>query len=409
MLSASNDGVLQTGQADGTNKPICTEYSRLNCAAWSPDGHQIASAGYDGCVRLWRRGGTPGPMSPGTRNAVWAITCNPRAGQVGFSTDDDIVRIWRSDGTPDRSLSGISDGDRIRSMAWSPNGEQLATGRSGIIRLWKSNATAGPVLKGHQHSVHGLAWSPDGKQLASASWDKSVRLWSADGKSGPVLEGHKQPVFSVAWHPRGRQLASVALDGTLRFWSSDGTAGNAFGNSKEGYWLSSVSWSPNGEWLATGGDDVKLWHADGRPGPVLKYRWGQSEDTDEVSWSPDGRLLASAGHDATVGVWQSDGTRRLVLCGHRGAVRALTWADGGNRLLSGDDGGMVRMWNVEDGTTVWTAICLKENRHVTFSPIGEILHGHPKVIEDELVYLVEQPNRALEILKPSEFKQRAGR
>ncbi|HPM80247.1 MAG TPA: hypothetical protein PLF81_06080 [Candidatus Anammoximicrobium sp.] len=46
---------------------------------------------------------------------------------------------------------------------------------------------------------------------------------------------------------------------------------------------------------------------------------------------------------------------------------------------------------------------------MTFSATGEIVHGHPKVIEEELVYLLEQPDGTSELLKPSEFAQRTGR
>ena len=44
----------------------------------------------------------------------------------------------------------------------------------------------------------------------------------------------------------------------------------------------------------------------------------------------------------------------------------------------------------------------------TFSPTGEILNGHPKV-EAEQVYLVEPPDGPSGLLKPSEFRKRAGR
>ena len=61
------------------------------------------------------------------------------------------------------------------------------------------------------------------------------------------------------------------------------------------------------------------------------------------------------------------------------------------------------MWDTETGQAVWTAICLRDERHVTFGPTGEILHGHPRVIEDELVYLIAKADGSSEILKPSEF------
>jgi WD40 repeat protein len=98
-----------------------------------------------------------------------------------------------------------------------------------------------------------------------------------------------------------------------------------------------------------------------------------------------------------------------LLRGHFGGVKALTWAPDGKRLASGDVGGMVRVWNVETGTVEWSAIRLRGDRSVVFSPTGEILYGHPKVIEEDLIYLLEPPGGPIELLKPSEFNKRAGR
>jgi WD40 repeat protein len=292
-------------------------------------------------------------------------------------------------------------------LAWSPDGQRLASGDSNaIIHLWTNDGRTSQLLKGHEGIVSALAWSADGQRLASGGWDKTVRLWSAEGVTGPVLQGHQDTVSAVAWHPDGMQLASASLDETVRFWEVSGTAGDVIEVAKGRAQFQSICWSPNGELLATGGSwGVELWQRDGKPGRSLN---GPIENTPAVAWSPDSRCLASGHESGKVLLWRPDATSGSVLRGHMGLVNALAWP-GNGRLISGDLGGTLRMWNVETGTTEWTAICLKENRHVTFSPTGEILHGHPKVIEEELVYLVEPPDGPIELLKPSEFKKRAGR
>ncbi len=78
-----------------------------------------------------------------------------------------------------RILSGHTD--NVYSVAWSPDGNNLAAGTSGgdfTLLLW--NAASGQYLRalsGHTQMVTSVAWSPDGKTLASASRDKTVRLW----------------------------------------------------------------------------------------------------------------------------------------------------------------------------------------------------------------------------------------
>lgn len=77
------------------------------------------------------------------------------------------------------------------------------------------------VLRGHDDRIRGVAWSPDGQRLATASSDRTVRIW--DGESGAeiiVVGAHTGGVESVSWSPDGRRIASAARDGTSRIWDA---------------------------------------------------------------------------------------------------------------------------------------------------------------------------------------------
>ena len=146
---------------------------------------------------------TPGPPTPGPSLSVaWS----PDGLQLASGAADATVRLWghADAGTP-ALLKGQSDAGRA--LAWSPDGTQLATAGATI---W-DRATGRVVhqLRGHTDGVMAICWSPDGSRLATASRDKTVRIW--DARSGALLRvllKHDDWVWSVDWSPDGSRLAS---------------------------------------------------------------------------------------------------------------------------------------------------------------------------------------------------------
>src|SRR5262249_38682643 len=82
--------------------------------------------------------------------------------------------------------------------------------------------TRRPTLQGHKDFIARIAWSPDGQTLASGSFDRTIKVWDPHGGVlRRTLEGHTLNIHSVAWSQDGQQLASGSWDKTIKVWDID--------------------------------------------------------------------------------------------------------------------------------------------------------------------------------------------
>src|SRR5260370_4137871 len=137
----------------------------------------------------------------------------------------------------------------------------------------------------------------------------------------------------------------------------------------------SVAFSPNGIYLAMGGETGQVSLRRVKDGAPLFTVMGHTKIVWSLAFSPDSTLLASGGHDSMVKVWEvGRGQCLRTLQGHSKWVRSVTFHPDGNLLASGSDDGSIRLWESRDGTCIQA---LGEQKagiwSLAFSPDGTLL------------------------------------
>ncbi len=254
------------------------------------------------------------------------------------------------------------EGDgRFQTYFYSPDGRWLATEGNNEVRLYNTETLelVHTFSGAAGYYYDSMAFSPDGKALAllenwrEENWDEPiVRVWRIDTRdSWRTFRGHRE--------------------GSIR----------------------SVTFSPNGEFLATGGVDntVRLWQVGS--GEQWHTLVGHTDKVNSVKFSPNGEFLASASRDETVKLWEvKSGKELYTLQQHRHKVIAVKFSPNGELLLSGSLDHTVKLWKVESGEHLHTFGWGEYNysiHHVNFSPDSKFL-----AIFNHLDLFLERRDRA---------------
>jgi WD40 repeat protein len=295
------------------------------------------------------------------------------------------VRLGPSDRVPARRVG-------VESVAYSPDGQTVAFGGDGYIRLidarsreqLASGRLAQPTrsrggigvaerLEGDEPGLASrMAFTRDGSRLivvagAPAYTSISVRDAGTLAPTGPPIEPRgfaigyvgsylQSPGFALA--PDGRSVVIASANGELVWWnlrSRRPTRRLAIGTGQH-----PLALSPDARTIAVGTDrgiqlvdtrvdvDTPAELADAiRSGAVRTAAGALSGSPSWLLFSPDGRTVVSTSLDGTVALWDvKSATRRETLRGHSGAVQQPVFSPDGGRLYTVSHDGTAIAWEI---------------------------------------------------------------
>jgi len=200
-----------------------------------------------------------------------------------------------------------------------------------------------------------LDWSRT--NIVAIALNRTVYLWNAEtGTSTELMHTAEEGniITSLSFGANGHTLALGTNEAQIQIWDVERAklVRSMSGHSAR---VGSLDW--NRHTLSSGSRDASIINHDVRMGHAqTSILQGHQQEVCGLKWSPDGTFLASGGNDNLLNLWDAHGTTpRFTFDHHEAAVKALAWCPWQPNLLASGGGTAdrhIRFWNTSTGTCV---------------------------------------------------------
>ncbi|MBD1916469.1 MULTISPECIES: NB-ARC domain-containing protein [Cyanophyceae] len=359
--------------------------SGVRCVRYSPDGQRLASSDLDGCIQLWSHppnsktySFNPELSLRGHTNWVRNIVFSPEGDTLISGSDDGTLRFWNVQDGYCTNILGEQTVSVLMALAISTDGQTLiSANQERTVRLWQMpSGQSLKTLSSYTYGEHALSFSPVTVTAAqnqndsasagtglphqllatSSSQAGAIHLWQwqVDGEllsSTPwkTIYRENSLISNLSFSPDGQTIATNGQDGSIFVWDVQTGQGDR--------WIAhnapvlAVLFNPVGQTLASSSRDrtVRLWNV--QTHQCLHVLEGHQSSMRMIAFDPQGQMLASGSYDQTIRLWDAQtGECLRVIEGHKGGVYTLAFHPTEPILASGSFDQTIRLWDVQSGS-----------------------------------------------------------
>jgi dipeptidyl aminopeptidase/acylaminoacyl peptidase len=164
--------------------------------------------------------------------------------------------------------------------------------------------------------------------------DASLVRSTDDLYSRQIFLGYNYILLDASYSPDGRFIVTAGDDNTVLIWDVVEGKQTLLLSGHNGR-VRSASYSPDGHFIVTASQDgsARIW--DALTGEQVHYLSGHTGAVTDASYSPDGRFIITAGGEGTARIWSATtGEQVQHLSGHTGPIWSASYSPDGRLIVT---------------------------------------------------------------------------
>ncbi|KAI4465027.1 outer segment 5 [Holotrichia oblita] len=216
ILITSTDGKFHTVNRSGRiEKSIDAHKGAILVGQWSNDGASLLTAGEDGFIKIWSRGGMLRSTVVSSDHSIYGACWSPDNQSIVYTNGKFLVIKQLAPNTKPQKWKA-HEGVTL-CLSWSAASELIVSGGEECrYRVWDSHGRQLYSSSLHDNPITSLAWSPSGDLFAVGSYN-TLRLCDYSGWSQSLEKPITGCIYKIAWSSDGTQLAGACANGHVIF------------------------------------------------------------------------------------------------------------------------------------------------------------------------------------------------
>jgi len=294
-----------------------------------------------------------------------SIAFNPNGTWVVSGSSDGTTRVW--DITTGQEIARTTVDGLVRSVEFSPDGSLVAQGAcegisegimacgKAVVRVWETKTGKELYQIRSKFALTSLKFMPDGKNIIMVGNGEGIGLWNLDSdllstpfkpdRTGAEVVGQAGTyIYGLDVDPLGRWFATGSVV-AVQVWDLE-TAQEISKYPLGGHF---ITFSPDGELIASGGKDIRIWNAKTGVEVATRIQLLEGESVSILKFSPVGEKLIGANGEL-VRVWDLFNGLEIARINFNGTGRPLAFSPDGKRIaFAGVDNTInISLWRTED-------------------------------------------------------------